>query len=76
MPAKTKRAELAHELFRLRELHVATLAKALFGGFTPAEEVAHAERVGRMAVLVRELRALNGTLEMEPSFVERLRHAL
>ena len=49
-PAKTKHAELASELFKLRELHVASLARAFFGGFTPEEEAAHEERVERMAV--------------------------
>jgi len=75
-PAKTKHAELASELFKLRELHVASLARALFGGFTPEEEAAHEERVERMAVLVRELQALDETLEIAPSFVERLRRGL
>ena len=74
-PAKTKRAELSAELFKLRTQHVASLARALFGGFTE-EEAAHQERVRRMAVLVRELQALDGTSEIAPSFVERLRRGL
>ena len=58
-PAKTERAALASELFKLREQHVASLAKALFGGFSPEEEAAHEERVKRMASLVQQLEALD-----------------
>ena len=75
-PAKIKRAELSAELFRLRTQHVAALARALFGGYTPEEEAAHQERVERMAVLVRELQPLDETSEIAPSFVERLRRSL
>ena len=74
-PAKPKRAELSAELFKLRTQHVAALARALFGGYTPEEEAAHQERVERMAVLVRELQPLE-TSEIAPSFVERLRRSL
>ena len=70
-PAKTKHAELASELFKLRKQHVASLARALFGGFTPEEEAAHEKRVERMAVLVRELQALGETSEVAASFPRR-----
>jgi hypothetical protein len=62
-PAKTKREELNTELFKLREQHAASLAKAMFGGFTPDEEEVHEERVKRMASLVRQLEALDETSE-------------
>jgi hypothetical protein len=58
-PAKTKREELNTELFKLREQHGASLAKALSGGFSSEEEVAHEERVKRMASLVQQLEALD-----------------
>jgi hypothetical protein len=58
-PAKTKREELNTELFKLREQHAASLAKALSGGFSPEEEAAHEERVKRMASLVQQLEALD-----------------
>jgi hypothetical protein len=70
-PAKTKHAELSAELFKLRTQHVAALARALFGGFTPEEEAAHEKRVERMAVLVRELQALDETSEVAASFARR-----
>jgi hypothetical protein len=57
-PAKTERAAL-NELFKLREQHAASLAKALAGGFSPEEEAAHEERVKRMASLVQQLEALD-----------------
>jgi hypothetical protein len=50
-PAETERAALENELFKLREQHAASLAKALSGGFSPEEEAAHEERVKRMASL-------------------------
>jgi hypothetical protein len=56
-PAKTKREELNTELFKLREQHAASLAKALSGGFSPEEEAAHEGRVKRMASLVQQLEA-------------------
>jgi len=59
MPAKTERAALESELFKLREQHGASLAKALSGGFSPEEEAAHEERVKRMASLVQQLEALD-----------------
>jgi hypothetical protein len=62
-PARTKREELNTELFKLSEQPAASLAKALFGGFTPEEEGAHEERVKRMASLVRQLDDLDETSE-------------
>ena len=59
MPAKTERAAPESELFKLREQHGASLAKALSGGFSPEEEAAHEERVKRMASLVQQLEALD-----------------
>jgi hypothetical protein len=58
-PAKTERVALESELFKLREQHGASLAKALSGGFSPEEEAAHEERVKRMASLVQQLEALD-----------------
>jgi hypothetical protein len=58
-PTKTKREELDTELFKLREQHAASLAKALSGGFSSEEEAAHEERVKRMASLVQQLEALD-----------------
>jgi hypothetical protein len=59
MRAKTERAGLESELFKLREQHAASLAKALSGGFSPEEEAAHEKRVKRMASLVQHLEALD-----------------
>jgi hypothetical protein len=59
MPAKTERAALESELFKLREQHGASLAKALSGGFSSEEEAAHEERVKQMASLVQQLEALD-----------------
>ena len=59
MPAKTERAALESELFKLREQHGASLAKALSGGFSSEEEAAHEERVKQMALLVQQLEALD-----------------
>ncbi len=59
MPAKMERAALESGLFKLREQHAASLAKALSGGFSPEEEAAHEERVRRMASLVQQLEALD-----------------
>ncbi len=59
MPAKTERATLESELFKLREQHAASLAKALSSVFSPEEEAAHEERVKRMASLVQQLEALD-----------------
>jgi len=54
-PAKTERAALESELFKLREQHAASLAKGLSGAFSPEEEAAHEERVKRMAWLLQQL---------------------
>jgi hypothetical protein len=69
-PAKTERAALESELFKLREQHAASLAKALSGGFSPEEEAAHEERVRRMASLLHQLEAL------DDSMTPRTRHEI
>src|SRR4029453_6464120 len=48
-PGKTERAALESELFKVRQQHGASLAKALSGGFSPEEEAAHEERVNVLA---------------------------
>ncbi len=69
MPAKTERATLESELFKLREQHAASLAKALSSVFSPEEEAAHEERVKRMASLVQQLEALDAG--MAPALVTK-----
>jgi hypothetical protein len=61
-PGKTERAALESELFKVREQHGASLAKALSGGFSPEEEAAHEERVRRMASLLHQLEALDDSM--------------
>jgi hypothetical protein len=58
MPPHT-RAELVPEIVKLRRQQLDSAAKALFGCWTREEEAEHLERADRLALLVRQLDALD-----------------
>jgi len=65
---KTQRAELVSKIGQLRKQQLVSLAKNTFGGWTPEEEAAHDNYTSRLALLVLELDALDGT-QMDGRFM-------
>jgi hypothetical protein len=59
--AALSRAELLAEIVRLRKQQLEDIAKARFGGWTHRQEAEQRERSDRLALLVFELAALEGT---------------
>ena len=71
MAQKTQRADLTAEITQLRKQQLESLAKGTFGGWTPEEEVAHEKCTNRLALLVLELDALDGTQWLDASKLTR-----
>jgi hypothetical protein len=64
---KTKRAELAAEIRELQGQQLESFATGTFSGWPPKQEAAHEKRGNRLALLVLELNALDGTHWMDAS---------
>ena len=63
--AVLSRAELLAEIARLRQHQLEDIVKATFVGWTHPQEAEHWERSDRLAILVFEFAALEGTRGIE-----------
>jgi hypothetical protein len=63
MASDPRPAKVADEIRELQRLQMKSIASATFGGWTNEQVAAHDKRAEPLALLIRELDALDGTVD-------------